>query len=254
LRSRKIPLEVQLDGYLEALAKERQVNIRMLDEERERLATQVRDLREDVERWNNLHTAERAHRDAAAEHERASSSYEQATGEVSRCSTELTHAQASRTQARSSFFIGRAGRVKRADQSIRLVGGQLKNARASAATAHARTLGARERVDELAMAILEREAVTRDLQPLLQLEEALFACQPLLQEVELELQAINAAAADDARRLVEAASALFATLTKLYTDRNLLPGMQWDTVVLDEASMAMPPLVPPPRRPAAPPL
>jgi hypothetical protein len=145
--------------------------------------------------------------------------------------------------AQSSFFIGRSGRVQRAQQECLASEAALNDARARVATSHAAALRARALAEELYQVALRAESGVQGLRNRSELEFELSQLDIRQTTLKQEIDALSQSADEDARELVREAAAVFATLTKLYIDRNLLSDLTWDTVVIDEASMAMPPLV-----------
>jgi hypothetical protein len=91
--------------------------------------------------------------------------------------------------------------------------------------------------------VLRARAASAGLRQESQLLAELAAAEERRGTLQSEIDALNDSAREDANELIHNAAAIFATLTKLYMDWGGLSDMRWDTVVIDEASMAMPPLV-----------
>jgi hypothetical protein len=243
LKPAKFPTTVQLDSYLDFMAKERAQNVGVLQEERQRLMTLESQARESFDLWDALAEANAALEQTKTAYEEAVQTYQHSIERGNHWAKNCATGQVVLQDAERSFFIGRSTRVRKANDALRAAQRQLLVERTSMGTAHARTLRLKEEVDQAKQDTIEPAATTASLEPMEVLGTRLYECSQRRQTVDDELEALKVAAADDARSLVRNASAIFVTLTKLYTDRNLLPELSWDTVIIDEASMAMPPLV-----------
>lgn len=243
VRTKKIPAAVQLDGFLEEKAKQRDANIGALRREHEKLAAQRHELEGQLTLWNAYEKALEANHDSIRRLEEAGAKYDELLAHVRSAEERLPVGEASLKRAQSSFFLGRAGRVGKAKKELVVTQTTLRGAQADAAIAHAAAVLSRSKAQELyEQALQAKRAVTR-LPPLGAIQSRLEECDRLARVLEGELEAIKFSVEEDAKRLVRDAAAIFATLTKLYMDRSVLPDMMWDTVIIDEASMAMPPLV-----------
>lgn len=242
LKQAKIPAECHLDSYLEARAREQQeqiarkhVDLRSLDERLERFDDQLRPWRAlDVAHEN----AEKGDRARAA----AEADLQDAQRAVVDAAAALRQAREGMERAQSSFLVGRKGRVSKAQASVAETAARVKEAetKAMGATelaeqARLRSEESRERRDE------SLRAVPR-YPPREELEERQQEIVALRAEIERDLAELQQAGADVANQLLDEARAVFCTLTKLYMDPKLRE-RHWDVVIIDEASMAMPPLV-----------
>lgn len=243
LRSERIPRSVHLDSYLEDLAEERDANIATLEREQQRVAHDRELLQGNLVPWRNLRKAEAAHERAATEHENASRARERAVTVLEATQNQIGDAQAAVTKASHSFFIGRGGRVTKARAALEEARQLLLKAEASAGKAEAITIRMRSALDDASGRLDQARGETVGLESHESLEEQMADLDTRMETLEAEIRALREVGDEEADALVENAAALFATLTKLYMDRAKISELQWDTVILDEASMAMPPLV-----------
>ena len=242
-RSEKIPSSVHLDSYIAKKAEEREGNIRILEEERERIVQQSQGLKAPLASWIELEQAELVHhrsqdnlKSASAAKDAAVARVVSAKANLDRCGIELAKAQ-------KSFFIGRRGRVRKSFDAWASAGQALTRAEAMAGRAEAEGIRATRALTEAHARLLQVRQATQALKPYAELKEEMAAAEGRIATLVSEIEALRTAAEDDAKQLVNNAIAIFATLTKLYVDRNLLPDMKWDTVIIDEVSMAMLPLL-----------
>jgi hypothetical protein len=243
LKSEKILRSVHLDSYIEDKATEREDSIRILEEERERISQHSQGLKAALAPWLELKQAELVYYRSKYRHEitlitrdAAATRVVSAKAEVGRYGVELAKAQ-------HSFFIGRRGRVKKSLEAFTSARQALTLAEAVAGQAEADAIRAERALGEAHARLLQINQTTRDLKPSAELEEEIMAAEGHIATLGSEIEAIRVAAKDDAKQLVQNAVAIFATLTKLYVDRDLLPDVKWDTVIIDEVSMAMLPLL-----------
>lgn len=243
LKSGKIPRCVHLDSYLEDKAKERDENIRILEEERERVSSLAAPIREQMRPWHELNEVEATYKRLAEEHSTAFEMHERSVRAVDEGKRRLAEAESLRIQAEKSFFIGRRGRVERADRAITVAGDDLMRAQATAGAAEARLIRGASASRRCTSEVMQAERATDGLRTLEELEIDLASALRRIDSLESEIEALRLAAEEDANQLVRSAAALFVTLTKLYMERDKFNDLTWDTVIIDEASMAMPPLV-----------
>jgi len=243
LRSKKIEASVHLDSYIEKKAKEREDNIHILEEERELISQQYQGLRAPVALWAELEEIELAHRRLQDTVRSTSAMKEAAVARVASAKANLDGYQVALVKAQKSFFIGRRGRVRRALDALRSARETLTRVEATAGQADAAAIKATRAFAEAHARLLQVRQATQDLKPYAELKEELAVAEGRTAMLISEIEALRTAAEDNAKQLVSNAAAIFATLTKLYVDRDLLPDMKWDTVIIDEVSMAIPPLL-----------
>lgn len=242
-KSGKIPRCVHLDSYLEDKAKERDENIRILEEERERVSSLAATIREQMRPWHELNEVEATYNRLAEEHSTASETHERSVRAVDEAKRRLAENESLRVQAERSFIIGRRGRVERAAAAVAVARAELMRTQATAGATEARLIRVRARLADTQAEVIQAQRATLGSRTLEELEIDLASALRRIDSLQSEIEALRLAAEEDANQLVRNALALFVTLTKLYIDRDTLKDLTWDTVIIDEVSMAMPPLV-----------
>jgi len=244
LRSKdNFPPTVQLENYLEEKAEEREASVLALQEEHERTIAQCEDLQRQIGIWQRYHEIRADYEEVLRRYDETRAGYTRTLGNVELAQRKLTACKVLEGSAEKSFFIGRRGRVEKARRELLGAQNELKAAQADAGIRHARVILLKGTADEQYEHALQAQRATKRLTPLAGLEVELHELTNRAGLVASEIDALKASVDEDAKTLVKEAAAVFATLTKLYMDRNILPGLTWDTAVIDEASMAMLPLV-----------
>lgn len=193
--------------------------------------------------WIELESAELAHHRAQDNFAKMSMMRDAADARVTYAKQRVDDCLGALLKAQKSFFIGRGGRVRKALDAIASARDTLSRAQVSAAEADANAIRAMRALGEADAHLLQARQATQDVQSHAELNEEVVAAEARLATLTSEIEAFQAAGQDSARQLVMNGAAIFATLTKLYVDRELLPDVKWDTVIIDEVSMATPPLL-----------
>jgi hypothetical protein len=241
-KSDKIPAKVCLNKYLEEKARERNANIVILESELKRVMERLAVLAARLGVWRQLRTAQTALLTAQEQHTRAVSTRATATAARDVALARRDAAAEALERARHSFWL-RGRKVKRAGEEVAVATSDLQSANAAAGTAEANVLRCAALVENTHAEVKRVLQATRGLEPELDLHSATTALAARRNELQAEIVALRATGSEDAGQLVQNAAAIFATLTKLYCDRSLIADVTWDTVIIDEASMAMVPLV-----------
>jgi hypothetical protein len=243
LRSEKIPPCVHLDSRLADRAEQREADIAMLVQEQGEIAQRRELLSGQLVPWQALADAEAAHERAVYRHDEAVVALRQAAVAVEAANTRTRECEAALMKATKSFFLGRARRVAKARAGLDAACESLLRAEAAAGRAEAARIRERSALNNASERLRKIRSETEGLAEPLNLEEEIGALNDRWQGLTAEIRALREVNEDDADALLENAAALFITLTKLYMDRTKISELKWDTVVIDEASMAMPPLV-----------
>jgi AAA domain len=242
LRQSKIPVECHLDGRLEL---ERQSRRDEIAELRARLTASERELArrgQQLEAWRRVAAVEPAVESARSRHDRSLSDLQSSEIAHGEAQTAVADARSLVASAERSFIVGRKRRIATAVQ-------ELQRAHSRVGETELALLAARRHVDEddvllgRAKGPLEAaKAETRDVPSYEALQHELAALETSQHDFEDRLAALQHVEDDHANHLLDIAAGVFVTLTKLYMDPRLHK-RRWDTVIIDEASMAMPPLV-----------
>jgi hypothetical protein len=243
LKSDKVPRSVHLQSYLEDKAKEREDTIQILQEERERISRQLDELKAIQASWLELKQAEIAYQSLRERHENAVAMRNVNTAEVANAKADVDRFEAEHLRVQRSFFIGRRRRVQKSLEALTYAKQALVSAEAKAGHAEANVIKTERVSAENHARLLQLQQVTADLKPRAEVEEEITADEKREATLASEIEAIQVSAKDDAKQVIQNALAIFATLTKLYIDQDLLADIRWDTVIIDEVSMAMLPLV-----------
>jgi len=235
--------KVHLKSYLEEIAKQRDENIKLFDEERRRVAWEVSQAREELRRWEDLHDTAALLQQANKAHEAALNLQQRSAHQVEQERQRVNNRQVELAKAERSFFLGRSGRVRNAAQQLNAALTTLSRAHARAADAEARGIRTTRDLRSAETNLSIKQAAVAGTRTEQELEALVAEGEARFEHFDAQVAALRDSAAEDAKRLVEEAVAIFSTLTKLYVDRNLLPEIKWDTVIVDEVSMAMPPLL-----------
>lgn len=242
-KSEKIPPKVCLEKYLDEMAQERAEKISILEQESDRVAAGLDPITEQLATWAALAEVQGAWTAAVDRYEKARTEVERQQEARSAARLSYRNAQTAVEQARQSFFLGRSGRVQKArdhEERFRVL---LQEAERATGAADAAAIKLHQVAMKARDAVAAAGARTEGLSPPAALEEALASDHQRLNDLRAEIHAIKLSGAASANDLVGNAVAVFATLSKLYRDRNLINDQTWDTVIIDEASMAMLPLI-----------
>lgn len=242
LRDPKIPIECHLDGRLALVAEERAAELAEILAALDEAQGRLHDLRRAWEPWHRLDEARAAHEAAEQDLAVALEIERVATNRFEEARETLDSANAGLQRAQTSFILGRRGRVERAQAEVskgaRLLSEAERAVRASAGDVGARRLLA----DTTQEAVRAAEKVAESAGDRNEIKRALDDASAKVLRLSSKADALRGMDDDLANELLAHAAGLFATLTKLYIDPKLQQ-RSWDTVIIDEASMALPPLV-----------
>jgi len=243
VKSTKIPRSASLDSLLEDRAKQREDDISTLADEQQRVGLELESLEEKLSPWRALRKAEDSLNAATNGYNSAQDALLDARARQTNAALAVAASQGDLDKAHKSFFWGRSGRVAKAQAALNQARAVESQARVIVGHADAVLVRAR---DELAQVQQNTEtacALTDGLQSEAEMDVLRRSLIERRNSLADEIEAEKNEAADDANDIVQNATAVFATLTKLYVDRTTLRDLTWDTVIVDEASMAMPPLL-----------
>ena len=239
----KIPRNVCLKELVEDRTNERAENLGLLEAELQKVKSDLARANGQKGPWVNLRDADTRLRLALAALEQTKAAHEQARLLRGEAEARLAVAQDDLENALRSFFIGRGGRVKKTQAEVATNKKELVLAKQSAANRDADVIRHRAVVDGAEAGVVEYERRTAGLPSPEELERIAAEAKSRADELSDQIEALAILLDTTERELVQNAVAIFATLTKLYRDRALINDMKWDTVIIDEASMAMLPLV-----------
>jgi hypothetical protein len=242
LRQAKIPNACHLDGRLEEQATAHKdelaatlVRLAVIDGERDRC-------RRALEPWLELERADTATREAGRAREEATRLLAQRQEQQYAAAAVLAAARDALTGAERSFLVGRKGRVEKARAAVAAATAKVRSAEVASVWSENALATHQRRLDETTATQLAARAATTGLPERDWLTAEIARIEEAATGLRADAEALRGADDNLANQLLDDALAVFATLTKLYIDPKLRD-RTWDTVVVDEASMATPPLI-----------
>ncbi len=237
----KVPEQVRLDKVSERRAYELETEISKLETEARPFVEQRSRCHASLEEWKKLdELAYRAKVTAQTLHDAA------AEGKTRRAAMlllrDLIHQRRARLQRAQRAWFRRKHKVEQATRALRSTEHDLAEEERLLAVAETQQAKARELGQHLNAAIEDQRRVCADLRERKQLEEEARQLELKLEELERKIQILQEEIGTIEQQLISGARALFCTLTKNYVSKELA-GQQFDAVVVDEISMALPPLL-----------
>ncbi len=238
-----LPPIVYLETHLEEKARLREEAIALLRSELGSVTAEASTFRRRLAPWNALERALSQLKRTEENELSAEAEASELRGDRERRLEARDAAIFKIARAEKSFLIGRTGRVEVARREALVSESALESVTLNLAKADAKLLRARQSSAIARAAATQAKLATAGLEPHELLSASLANAESQFAVLNDEIKALEAAKEEDAKELVHNASALFFTLTKLYMDTGLLSDLTWDTVVVDEVSMAMLPLL-----------
>jgi hypothetical protein len=242
LRQQKIPPSCHLDSRLEALKQERQAEIDSLASALQQTRSELAKVNQELTPWLQFDKAKQNLKEFTSREEQARAALNNAV--VARKSAE-SRIQASRRAletAEASFILGRRRREEAARVDVGLKLSELELAESEANAAEVALAAANEESATCSEAYEAARRETDGLRPFTALDEIKGSLEVRGKTLSKQIDEITLNLDEVANELLDNAQGLFATLTKLYADPRL-KDREWDVVIIDEVSMAMPPLV-----------
>ena len=145
------------------------------------------------------------------------------------------------TEARSAWF-GRARKVSRMNQAITRLNAELDSASDARATLLARRKDLSSLMESVEAALKPARATSEGLRPRSELDQESARLDSKLADIEAALQRHQEELSRIEAELIDQAQVICCTLTKNYMGRELAD-QTFDAVIVDEVSMALPPLL-----------
>jgi len=242
LRQEKIPRTCHLDSRLEDVARQRQMELDEITSELRSVETEFGAVEAELDKWRQL-----AHREAELAKQRSletekQNAFAEATARLNHAEERMRESRLAVQAAERSFVLGRRHRVDTARQGVGRSLRDLESAEGSGSEAEVAWRKAQQTRAEVEEHLQAARGKTVGLRPREELEDI---SKTLARRSDAHTERIDQLRLDVdglADELLEGARGLFATLSKLYIDGRL-SSREWDVVVIDEVSMAMPPLV-----------
>ena len=165
----------------------------------------------------------------------------QAEAATTNCNSLLQHRRGELQRAQQAWFR-RGVKTTKAFQILQETEDQLRRAEQAVASSQQEIAKARRLVNLLEGAITHQQTVCARLSPRETAEQDLSSIALELEPLEQEIRSLQEELSQLESKTISEAQAIFSTLTKSYTGREL-EGQSFDAVIVDEISMALPPLI-----------
>lgn len=242
LRDPKIPRDCHLEGRIEAEAERREAEASTLLAQLVPLHERVVRLQAERAPWLQLGRAEKATDIALSALSAAERAESGAAVKLQAAQGVLGHATAAQSAAGSSFLIGRRGRIERAEAAQAKATSEVETTARAHASASGEVAARRAEVETWRGELAQASAALVGVRPVAGIEAELTEAEAFEAAINAEVDALRGPNADLAGQLLDNARVLFVTMSKLFKETKFRR-RTWDTVIVDEASMAMPPLV-----------
>lgn len=238
---RKIPESVRLDKVVESKAQALQVAISELEAKARPLVEKRTRCRAVISEWDKvaeLETRLQSTREAVKRGQEKSIRIE---GIIKMCAGRLQQRREELERAQRAWF-GRTKKVERATTALRDAEIELHKAEQSRESVLQEIEKARRLAAEIEAALKNQLAICERFPSREAMGEELSSIAQYLDPIEEKIRSLQDEISNLEQKLILEARALFCTLTKNYTGKEL-DGQKFDAVIVDEISMALPPLV-----------
>lgn len=237
----KVPEQVRLDKVSERRAKELEAEISTLEAQARPFAEQRSRCQASLEEWKKLDELVRRAKVAAQDLHDVVAEGKRRRGAIALL-RDLIHQRRGDLQRAQRAWFRRKRKVEQATRALRAAENDLAQEERELAVGETRQAKGRQRAEQLSAAIEGQEKACADLRDRKQLEEEAQQLEAQLGGLESKIRILQDEIATIEQELIAGARALFCTLTKNYVGKELLR-QQFDAVVIDEISMALPPLL-----------
>jgi len=238
---KRVPDTIRLAKVLEAKAQDMQAKVLELEKQVQPLSGRLTACQERIVLWeqlvlsaSKLEEGRVAFMDAEIEHRRAQSVMDDSSRTILQRREDLDRAQ------RAWFF--RESKVQRTRGALRAAEADAQTAGLRLRNTEATWAAGRIRVNALENALIEARAALSGVPELQDLNEEQALLEAQIQPILDEISNLNDKIAQLQREIIADARVIFCTLTKNYMGEEL-DGQEFDAVIADEISMALPPLL-----------
>lgn len=238
---KRVPAQVLLDQAVDERAEYLRGQIAELQLKAKPLADRRAVARAGLREWGALEQVQGQLASAKRDQESHNKIRSREQGTVQQRKSSVAQRQARLAEAEQTWFR-RKTRVARAQKEVERAELELRQAAEVVREVEAKLGAANQLVDELSRDVAEREKRCSDLPPTetLMAEEA--SLEDELSVLDSQIESFREEITHVEERLLSEAQAVFCTLTKLYMGKQL-EGQSFDVVIIDEISMALPPLI-----------
>lgn len=237
----KVPDIVRFDKVMEMKAKDLEVTILELEATARPLAARRARCRSEISEWDKL--KELTDRLQAAWKTVNQTEVQRRTAnQAMEKSTKLINERREGLERAKRAWLLREARTARATNLLRDSDAQLREAEDAYHSASLAKERGQRFASEIETVLAKQRAVCETLPPRGQLEREMADLQAELGEIEEKIRGLQNEISELEKRLIADARAMFCTLTKCYVGKEL-EEQRFDAVIVDEISMALPPLI-----------
>lgn len=237
----KIPADVKLEGITERRAAEIAERIAGLETEAAPLVERRAQLDASLALWNTVHDLERRRQVAVEETRSLAVQAQRIERSIREGQQQLVGFRESLERAQRAWFR-KATKVHDAQQSLDRQHRDVTDLENEGSNISLQRVQATERVDALTAQLADAKDACREIEAEASLRAAHDTNEAALSTLEAQIQAARSELSHIEEQVIAEASVIFATLTKLYIG-GALENQHFDAVIIDEVSMAMPPLL-----------
>ena len=237
----KIPDSVRLDKVLEIKARELESAISQLEVKAKPLAERRAKCRAAISDWDKLTELTNRLREGGRAVQEAEGKQRQARAVISK-SEKLLKLQRTELEKAQRAWLWRTAKVERATRTLQEAEAKLRKAEMALSMTFQETEVARRRVNEIEAEVTKQQTICERLPARGLLETKMSTLVGELGQIEEKIHALQEEISKLVQNLVAEARVIFCTLTKNYVGKEL-EGQRFDAVIVDEISMALPPLI-----------
>lgn len=241
---KKIPLTVRLDAVVEAKARKLTDAVSELTRKAKPLVDQRSQFLASISEWNRLAGLTNRLHETQADIRQQEAKRKQTGTAITGGKCILPQRRAELERAQRAWFR-RAMKTAKALQALREAERQLQRAESAFSSAQHEITKGQQLVAELEAALKHQQTVCDKCLARQTAEQKLLQLASELELIEQEIRALQNELSQLEQKTIAEARAVFCTLTGLYAGNvgKSLGGQSFDAVIVDELSMALPPLV-----------
>ncbi len=238
---RRVPDSVRLDKVIEAKAGDLQAKVSELESRLTPLLDRVAVCRAAISQWDDLAEAQRELQVTREQADQADID-RRLSADAINASQELRHGREVQLAQAQRAWFRRAAKVERASLELRGAEAAVRRSEGELERANRAVQVCRQSLERRASDLAEHEVICGKLPERGRLDADVATLEREMQTIQEQIRTLSDQMAQLERELIQRANAIFCTLTKNYMGREL-EGQTFDAVVVDEISMALPPLL-----------
>jgi len=237
----KVPDTVRLDNIVERRAQGIQSEISELQRKAAPLSAKRAELNAQLAEWDRLSELRRRLAETERRASEAASVAKQKTTERSQARTRVEECKGQVERAGRAWFF-RASKVRQASEALAAAERAFGTASTVAAEAATAARGAEQAAESLRLETKNQADISARLPGAESLKQQLVPVETELDQIERRLTELRARLDALEKEIIAEARVVAATLTKCYVGDHL-DGQAFDALIVDEISMALPPLL-----------